>query len=269
VRTGTEKTVSRGVESVARAVDLLEALSEEDDGVGLVELGRRTGLHPSTTHRLLATLTASGYVRRDPESGLYALGYGTLKLSAIVERRSCRLREAMRPYLRRIHAVSGQTINLYGMAGAHIVLLDQILDNELNSAMASRSSSRELPAHATAAGRVIFAFTAPVEVEKKLNTTYLTSFTRRTLTNPRNLLERCDEARGQGWAVCREELVDSISCVAAPVFDRTGTAIAAMCVSGPTRRLQRVAAAEEIGELIGRAGIEASREIGYVGQSPW
>ena len=50
------------IQSVARALDLLEALSE--DPLGLVDLGRRTGLQPSTTHRMLATLKARGYVER-------------------------------------------------------------------------------------------------------------------------------------------------------------------------------------------------------------
>jgi IclR family acetate operon transcriptional repressor len=263
------KAASRGVEAVARAVDLLEALSEEDCGTGLVELGRRTGLHPSTTHRLLATLRASGYVRRDPDSGRYALGYGALKLSATMEQRTVRLKQAAKPYLERVHAVSGKSVDLFALARTQVIRLDRVCDQEAAWPAGPTPPGQKLPAHATAAGCVMYAFGGEEALERTLNENYLGSFTPRTVTDRKTLMKRCADARDQGWAVCREELVDRVSCVAAPIFDDTGEAIAAICVSGQTRQLQRVAPAADLGELVGRAGMEASRDFGFGGESVW
>jgi DNA-binding IclR family transcriptional regulator len=86
------------VQSLDRALDLLEALSEADE-LGVSELASRTGLVPSTAHRLLATLVARGYAAQNPATGRYLTGFKLLELTSGLQDRLGRLRAAARPHL--------------------------------------------------------------------------------------------------------------------------------------------------------------------------
>jgi IclR family transcriptional regulator, acetate operon repressor len=99
------------VQSVWRALDLLEALAGEEPA-GLVEVAGRAGLQPSTARRLLATMAARGYVVQNRRSGGYLLGHRALELRGPVERRHGRLRRIARPHLERARRVCGETTSL-------------------------------------------------------------------------------------------------------------------------------------------------------------
>jgi DNA-binding IclR family transcriptional regulator len=264
---GSPDTSKSTVGSVSRALDLLEALAEQGE-VGLVKLARSTGLQASTTHRLLATLVRRGYVCRNVETGAYLLGYRVLRIASSVERRDIQLRVMARPFMQRIHKVCGETTNLIVLEGSEIVYIDQIVGSGAMRMFAE--PGQRVSAHTTAAGKAMLAFCDPTEVTELLEAAApLKRFTAHTITTVRGLLDELEEIRVDGFAVDREEHAEALSCVAAPIFDHAGGVLAALSVSGPTVRLTGVADFDALGELIGRAGIECSRELGYLGGSPW
>ena len=108
-----------------RAFDLLEALAGGGE-LGVTELAARTGLVPSTAHRLLGTLTKRGYVVHSPETGRYLLGYKVVEVASGLEHRLGRVRALARPHLETIQHATGETVNLVVLDGSRVVYVDQV-----------------------------------------------------------------------------------------------------------------------------------------------
>ena len=119
--TVTPKRARRSVQSVDRALDLIEALVAAEGEVAITALATRTGLHVSTVHRLLATLLRRGYVRQNPETSRY---YAGAKLATLSEGRSRfgELRLRARPLLRSLTEATRETANLVVLDDLQAVL---------------------------------------------------------------------------------------------------------------------------------------------------
>ena len=210
------------VQSVWRALDLLEALAGEEP-TGLVELAGRAGLQPSTARRLLATMAARGYVAQSRRSGGYLLGHRALELRGPIARRYGRLRSAARPHLERARRVCGETTSLAVPVETTSVLW---IDEALGAPPVRPRAGRRLPAHATAHGKALLAAFGPVEV---------------------GATGDLGGIRTKGFAVEDEELEAGTAAVAAAVTVG-GAPVAAIGVCGPARRL-RVVGLDELGEM--------------------
>ena len=252
----------RGVESVSRAFDLLEALA--DNELGLVELGRATGLRPSTTHRMLATLMQRGYVRRIAGSNRYTLGYRALRLAGGIERDTSELKHATQPFMLRAHRVADADASLFVLSNMDAVLVAHI--STARSAARVRKAGERVPAHATAVGKALLAFRPQAELTTILAGATLERFTPLTIVRPDHLLRELRQTREQGYAVMREEYIPRMSAVAAPVFDHSGYAVAALAVSATTGAICRLGSWDELGELVSSTALDASRELGYGGE---
>src|SRR5918995_3596198 len=113
------------VQSLDRALDVLEALATTDE-LGVSEVAAKTGLVPSTAHRLLGTLVARGYAAQSPNSGRYLLGYKLLELTSGLQDRLERLRSAARPHLEAIMEQTGETTNLVVLEGGNAVYIESV-----------------------------------------------------------------------------------------------------------------------------------------------
>src|SRR5579862_4828256 len=143
------------VQSVVRSLDILEALAAERE-LGVVEIAARTGLRPSTVHRLLATLVARGYAAQSRPSGRYVLGYRLAELAGVLGERSERLRALARPHLALIREATGESANLSVLAPPDAVYIDHV-DGTRAVRMTARIGAA-VPAHASAAGKAMLAF---------------------------------------------------------------------------------------------------------------
>ena len=254
--------MAEGVASVARALQVLEVLA--GGGRGLVDIARATGLSPSTVHRLLATLSARGYVRRDDQR-LYLMGHRPLLLADAADDAAQLLRGVLRPFLSRVGKVSGQTTNLMVLCGREVICLDHV------SAGTEPPLRRgaQLPALATAAGRTILAFGPRTSVADAFGSGSMPAYTECSITEPRRLTRALDTGRRNGFSVVREEWAPGLACVAAPVFGRGGRVMGALSIAATPASLCDLGEDAEIGELVGTSAIEASAVLGYDGASRW
>jgi IclR family acetate operon transcriptional repressor len=223
-----ERSGSRPVASVARAVALLDALAESPDGLGVNDLARRIGVNASTASRLLATLERGRLVQRSA-GGPYRLG---LRLVALADGVLARLdvRELARPQLRELVAQTGETATLSVPAGGEAVTVDFVAAE--SSVVSVARLGRRSVGHATAVGKVALAFAAgPRGVDG------LTRFTERTITDPDALAAEIAAVRARGWAEAAGEREPDLNAVAAPVFDRRGELVAVLGLQGPAARL--------------------------------
>lgn len=247
------------MQSITRALTLLEALADQRGDVGVVELSRRVNLHVSTTHRILGTLASRGYVRHNPETGRYALGAQAFHLAESYLGQ-IDLRHLVRPSLERLSQGTGETANLVILDGGEALYLDKV-ESPQSLRIFSRIG-RRAPLHCTAAGKVLLAHRVDTEVDKLLGGASLEMLTRATITSRRQLLLELSKVREQGFALDIEECEEGASCIAVPICNSRGETVAAMGISGPSSRMhmQRV---QDLVPIVIRAGREASERLGF------
>ncbi|MDQ6819194.1 MAG: IclR family transcriptional regulator [Actinomycetota bacterium] len=238
---------------MTRALAIIDALAESDQGLGVNELARRIGVNPSTASRLLATLEQAGIVER-ASGGPYRLG---LRLLALSDRVLAQLdvREQARPWLSWLVEQTGETATLSVPGGAEAITVDFVPSSSTVVSMA-RVGRPSVP-HATAAGKVMLAFGPSHEVQGQ----ELTAYTERTITDPAALERELEQVREEGIAEAVGEREPDLSALAAPVLARGGGLVAIVGLQGPRARLP-AAKLRALREPLRRAASEISRSLG-------
>ena len=247
------------VQSVVRALTLLDALGNSQGEIGIAELSRRVGFHVSTVHRLLATLVAQGYGRQNPETGRYALGAKAFHLAESYLAQMD-LRHAVRPALERLCRETGETANLVILDGKDALYLDKV-ESPQSLRIFSRIG-RRAPLHCTAAGKVLLASRSRGEVDVLLGRKPLEALTRFTITSRSQLRRELEKVQEQGYALDLEECEAGANCIAFPLRDAEGRVEASLSVSGPSVRLtpKRM---EDLIPLMRRMAGDISSQLGW------
>ncbi len=247
------------VQSIARALSLLEALGDSRGEVGIAELSKRVDLHVSTTHRILATLVARGYARQNPETGRYALGAKALHLAeSYLGQMDLRL--VARPFLERLSEETGETANLVILDGQEALYLDKV-ESPQSLRIFSRIG-RRAPLHCTAVGKVLLAGGSKAEVDALLGRGPFERLTRNTITSVSQLRRELEKVQGERFALDREECEDGACCIAVPVRNVKGETVAALGISGPAVRMH-VRRIQELVPVVIRTGRQISEQLGY------
>lgn len=218
------------VQSVDRALDVLEALAERGGEAGLSEIAAGTGLPYGTIHRLLRTLLGRGYVRQESDRR-YALGGALVRLGGVAERM---VGTRAQPYLSRMVELSGETANLAVLEGDFVVYVAQV-QSPRRLRMFAEVGRRVLP-HSTAVGKVLMACRTDGEVASLVGRTGMPRRTTGTITDLPGMLAELERVRRQGYAVDLGEEESGVHCLAVGVRDGSRM-IAAMSVSGPAERI--------------------------------
>src|SRR5215210_747640 len=245
-----DRSASRPVASVLRALALLDELGANPEGLGVNELARRIGVNASTASRLLATLERGRMVERAPANGPYRLG---LRLVALADGVLARLdvRDVARPRLRSLVAATGETATLSVPGAFEAVTVDFVPAS--SSVVSVARLGRPSVGHATAAGKVVLAFGrdgAAVDPDS------LARFTERTIVDAVALADEVARVRARGWADAAGEREPDLNALAAPVFGRGGELEAVLGLQGPAARLTAARRAEVL-----PAPLDASREL--------
>ncbi|GAA3596464.1 allantoin degradation transcriptional regulator AllR [Nonomuraea rosea] len=218
------------VQSVERALDVLEALAEHGGEAGLSEIAARTGLPYGTIHRLLQTLLARGYVRQESDRR-YALGGGLVRLGGIAE---SMVGVWAQPYLTKMVELSGETANLAVLEGDFVVYVAQV-PSPRRLRMFAEVGRRVLP-HSTAVGKVLLAGRPATDAVAVFERTGMPRRTPNTFTDLTSMRAELDLVRARGYAMDLGEEELGVHCLAVPVWDG-GRVVAAMSVSGPAERI--------------------------------
>jgi IclR family acetate operon transcriptional repressor len=222
--------VRGGVQSVDRALDLLEALASSGHPLGVSDLAGLTGLPEGTAHRLLRALLQRGYVRQTPDRK-YGLGSSVLRLRDAGHRT---LATAAGPALTRLMEISGETANLAVLEGDLAVYVAQVPSGRALRMFAE--VGRQVHIHCTAVGKVLVADLSTAHVRAMLQRAGMPARTPATITDPEELLATLERVRRQGFAVDDGEEETGVRCLAVPVHDGAQV-VAAVSVSGPAERL--------------------------------
>ena len=245
------------IQVLGRAFALLDVLAEHTDPVPLKELSARTGLHPSTAHRILNDLTEGRFVDR-PEAGSYRLGMRMLELGNLVKAR-LDVRDAAIGPMRELHKLTHQPVNLSVRQGDEIVYIERTY-SERSGMQVVRAVGGRAPLHLTSVGKLFLAHDDPQRVRSYATRTGLAGHTRNSLTDILSLERELDRVRRQAVARDDEELELGVRCMAAGIYDDQGKLVAGLSVSAPADRLE-----ESWLERVKGTAAQISAALGYRG----
>ena len=221
--------------SVANAIRVVKAFSDDEFEIGISRLATRLGLAKSTVHRLATTLIDAGVLEQNPETGKYRLGLLVFELGSLVRRKIDVYNEA-KPWLFALRDQTGETVHLAVLGRQGLVYI-----NFIESQKAIRMSTglgQRKPLHCTAEGKALLAF-QPAEVIERAIAAGLDRLTPKTITDATALRDELAVIRARGYATDDEECEPGMRCIAAPVRDDSGHVTAAVGVAGPVQRLTK------------------------------
>ncbi|HZU00139.1 MAG TPA: IclR family transcriptional regulator [Ktedonobacteraceae bacterium] len=231
---GPEDVLLGGVQSIERALDLLECLACSDGWVGISELSGATGQPVGTIHRLLKTLVARDYVVRDSHTRRYALGPAFRRLAG-TSLQMPDWTEIATPHLQELMAISGETANLAVLERNQAVYEAQA--QPMRTLRMFTELGNRVPLHCTGCGKVLLAYQPESVIASIIAETGLPRYTETTITDAGYIRQELELIRQQGYAVDNGEQEEGVRCVAVPVYDSKGRVVAAVSISGPSSRL--------------------------------
>jgi len=226
--------VKPSVQVLERMFTLIDVLASREEAISLKEISEKTGLHPSTTHRILNDLTIGRFVDR-PESGSYRLGMRLLELGNLVKARLS-VRDAALTPMRNLHKLIQQPVNLSMRQGDEIVYVERAY-SERSGMQVVRAIGGRAPLHLTSTGKLFLALDDPQRVRAYATRTGLAGHTRNSITQLPILERELAKARQYGMARDNEELELGVRCMAAGVYDDQGKLVAGLSISAPADRL--------------------------------
>ena len=233
-KTDSSIPLKPSVQVLERMFTLIDVLASREEAISLKEISEKTGLHPSTTHRILNDLTIGRFVDR-PESGSYRLGMRLLELGNLVKARLS-VRDAALTPMRSLHKLIQQPVNLSMRQGDEIVYVERAY-SERSGMQVVRAIGGRAPLHLTSTGKLFLALDDPQRVRAYATRTGLAGHTRNSITQLPVLERELAKARQYGIARDNEELELGVRCMAAGVYDDQGKLVAGLSISAPADRL--------------------------------
>jgi IclR family KDG regulon transcriptional repressor len=249
-----------GVQSVSRALDLMEAFVAHGPEIGLTSLASLLNMNKATAHRLLVTLEARGYVQRSAENRKYRLGVRLFELGAHFQNQ-LDIRRACQPDLTSMVEETGQAGFLCVRDGDYALCLERIEGRHFMRIFALRMGERQL-LHCGAAPRALLSGMSNAEILAYATRTGLPGFTPQTITTTQRLLDDVNRTRRQGYVVSDQDVSPGIGAVGAPIRDYTGHVIASISLSGIAASYTPARIAALAGE-VETAARRISHQMGY------
>jgi IclR family KDG regulon transcriptional repressor len=248
------------VQSVDRALDILESFDFNEEELGVTELAHKLNLHKNNVFRLLATLEVRGYIEQDRKSGNYRLGIKTFEI-ANVFLHHLGLRRQARPILEELVNKCDETANLAILDGSDVIYI--LMHETSQTVRIVLRLGQRLPAHCTAAGKAQLAFESADRLQLLFKDTPLRKLTENTIVRPEALREHLREVAKVGFALDNEEFELGVRCLAAPVRDYSHKVVASVGLSGPLSRFSMERIEKELVPLVKEAGEKISERLGY------
>lgn len=222
------------IQVIERMFALIDVLASKEEAISLKEISEKTGLHPSTTHRILNDLAVGRFVDR-PEVGSYRLGMRLLELGNLVKGR-LNVRDVALLPMRELHKLTQQPVNLSMRQGDEIVYVERAF-SERSGMQVVRAIGGRAPLHLTSVGKLFLALDDPSRIRAYATRTGLSGQTRNSITQLPVLERELTKARQNGVARDNEELELGVRCMASGIYDDQGHLVAGLSISAPADRL--------------------------------
>lgn len=246
------------VNSVLKALAVIECFTQERPRMSLGEIAAATEFNKTTVYNILATLASRGYVVRAGDD--YALGNAVLRVTQGVLD-NVEIRDRAAPILRQLADDVSESVYLVVPDGDRVLYIYAIESShrlQARSVLGDRAYY-----HSTAIGKAALAY-SPEEVQQTvLAASTLPARTKNTITKPQKLRDELELIRERGYSTDCEENEPKTFCVAAPVFGASGQLVAACSISGDTIAIVETSR-EELADKLLRAAMQVSQHMGHV-----
>ncbi len=223
-----------GVQSVDRALLLIETLAEDDEGYRLTDLAVRTGLSPSTVHRLLTTLEKRRFVQFDRSDSIWHIGAKSFSVGTTFLRRRSFSAQAL-PFLRKLRDQTRETANLAVVDDGSVIIVNRVESREIMRTVTKVGG--RVPMVASGLGKAVLSTYSEDDVHAVIRRQGMPKLTAKSVVRAGELCKILQTIREQGYSVDDEEAVMGLRCVSAVVFDDRSEPLAAISVSGTTARI--------------------------------
>jgi IclR family acetate operon transcriptional repressor len=223
-----------GVQSVDRALLIIETLAEDDEGYRLTDLAVRTGLSPSTVHRLLTTLEKRRFVQFDRDESMWHIGAQSFAVGSTFVRRRNFVTQAL-PYLRKLRDQTRETANLAVVDDGAMVVLTRVESREIMRSVTKVGG--RVPMVASGLGKALLSSYSEEDVFAIIQREGMPRLTSKSIVRAGELCKSLHDIRQQGYSVDDEEALIGLRCVSAVVYDDRSEPLAAISVSGKASRV--------------------------------
>ena len=234
-KTDSNTAATPTVQVIERMFTLMDVLASREEAISLKEISEKSGLHLSTTHRLLNDLATGRFVDH-PQPGSYRLGMRLLELGNLVKSR-LNVRDAALLPMRELHKLIQQPVNLSVRQGDEIVYVERAY-SERSGMQVVRAIGGRAPLHLTSVGKLFLAADDPQRVRAYATRTGLSGHPKNSLTQLPALERELSKVRQYGNAHDNEELELGVRCMAAGIYDDQGALVAGLSISAPAERLE-------------------------------
>lgn len=258
-RSNSRPNDAAGVPILDRALLVLDLLRQSPQGRSLSDVARAMGFPKNTVYRILNTLCAHDYVRRDQSTMLFTLSrkMATVAYDSAHDRT---LLENSLDVMRRLRDATRETVVISILDGHEGLVLEQVQSVHPFRFICD-PGTRQL-VYASASTKAILAALPKRERDAALAGVVFKRMTATTITSRRQLETALADARRDGYAVDHGEALDGVHCVGAPIVNHQGFPVAALTVTGPADRLP-VADFPRLGQLVTEHAAEISRRLGF------
>ncbi|MCL2496575.1 MAG: IclR family transcriptional regulator, partial [Clostridiales bacterium] len=250
-----EKNASH-VQSVVRAIQLLQVLADESRELSLTEIADKLGWPKSTAHGILATLLDYRFVDQSPTNGRYRLGIRLFEFGHKVAQ-NWDIRQIALPVMHKLNSRFGEMVQLATEDSGEVLYIEKVDSTHIIRTV-SETGAR-LPMHCSALGKALLAYRNPAEVKRILNKSGMRRMTGNTITDTASMDIELAKIRKQGYAIDNRETLEGLSCVAAPIRDKCGDIRYAISVCCLAEQLKGA-----YWEQIKKAVLESAHEISYL-----
>jgi DNA-binding IclR family transcriptional regulator len=247
------------IQVLDRAAQILDCFGFDHKELSVSEIGSRTALHKSTTHRILMALEHNQLIKQNPQTSKYHLGIKLFKLGNQAVRQFD-LRDSCRPHLIRLMDKTRETVHLAVLDGDQVLYLDKV-EGPYALRMPSRVG-RHITTYCTSLGKAMLSCLEETDVKRMLQSQPFKVFTPNTFRSLDLRLADLRTTRRRGYAIDDEEIEIGLRCVGAPIYDHTTKMVGAISVAAPSARLttQKIPA---FGRMVMEVAAEVSKELGY------
>lgn len=226
--------MSSTIQSIVRASQIIETISNNNNSISLTELSKEVDLHKSTVHRILSTLIEIGYVRQNPETSHYELSLRLFEIGSSVIRNN-NLIAVAKPYLKKLRDLSGEVVHLVVPDQNEIVYIDKV--ESMHTLRMHSFVGKRSPMYCTAVGKAILSQQSTAIVENYWNSLTPIKHTENTITRWADFQKELAKIRETGISYDNEEHENDIRCIGTTLHNFSGDVVGAISISGPIQRM--------------------------------
>ncbi len=246
------------ITALQRGLQILHLFTSASRGLTAKQVATASKLPVSTVHRFLSNLVSAGFLNRDSE-GTHCLGIACFSIGQAAAGQ-LDIRRRSLPYLRELNQQTRETVHLTVRHGLSAVYVEK-LDSPEPLRIYSRIGA-SVPLHCTAVGKILLAYLPEEEQQRILPQLDLKRATANSVGNMQELKTELFRVRKNGYASDLEEHELHIRCIAAPIWDHTGSVLSSLSITAPAFRMP-VSRLRQLAPQIQAAGHRISAELGY------